>query len=123
MQKGRELCFVYNATSGAGHALMDYVHKIVSPDTYSCSLCSVTYGNLGMHRKWARYLKALPFKTRFLYKDTMPEALKNVALPAAFVVLDEQWEQVMNDVQMNEAKSLDELISLCDKSLAAHIDN
>jgi hypothetical protein len=122
MKKEHELCFVYNAQSGVGHALMDYVHKIVSPDTYACSLCSVTYGNLGMHREWGRYLKALPFKTRFLYQDTMPDMLKDVALPAAFVVTDEQWEQVMDDSQMNEAKSLDELIALCDATLAAYID-
>lgn len=123
MREHRELCFIYNAQSGAGHALMDYVHKIVSPDTYACSLCSVTYGNLGMHRSWAKYLKALPFKTRFLYKDTMPESLKETALPAAFVVIDGDWKQVINDSQMNEATTLESLISLCDSSLVSYIDD
>ena len=123
MREHRELCFIYNAQSGAGHALMDYVHKIVSPDTYACSLCSVTYGNLGMHRSWAKYLKTLPFKTRFLYKDTMPESLKETALPAAFVVIDGDWKQVMNDSQMNEATTLDSLISLCESSLVSYIDD
>ena len=123
MREHRELCFIYNAQSGAGHALMDYVHKIVSPDTYACSLCSVTYGNLGMHRSWAKYLKALPFKTRFLYKDTMPESLKETTLPAAFVVIDGDWKQVINDSQMNEATTLESLISLCDSSLVSYIDD
>ena len=86
-QVQRELCFIYNAQSGVAHALMDYVHKIVSPQTYACSLCSVTYGNLGMHRQWASYLRGLPFKTRFLYEDTQPKHLGALKLPAAFVVV------------------------------------
>ena len=44
---------------------MDYVHKIASPQTYACSLCSITYGNLGMHRQWASYLRGLPLKLGF----------------------------------------------------------
>ena len=122
MRQERELCFIYNAQSGVGHALMDYVHKIVSPNTYACSLCSVTYGNLGMHRGWAKYLKGLPFKIRFLYKDTMPENLQDTALPAAFVVVGSEWKQVMNDSQMNKATTLGSLISLCDKSLASYME-
>lgn len=121
-QRERELCFVYNAQSGVAHAFMDYVHKIVSPDTYACSLCGVTYGNLGMHRKWARYLRALPFKTRFYYQDTLPGHLEVVSLPAAFVVEDGQWVQVIENQEMDEATTLDALIELCNEKLAVYID-
>ena len=118
----RELCFIYNAQSGVAHALMDYVHKIVSPDTYSCSLCSVTYGNLGMHRQWADYLRGLPFKTRFLYQDTLPKHLGDVKLPAAYVVEGDQWVYVLGPEEMDGANNLDDLIALCDNKLADYID-
>ena len=118
----RELCFVYNAQSGVAHALMDYVHKIVSPDTYSCSLCGVTYGNLGMHPQWADYLRGLPFKTRFLYKDTVPKHLGDVQLPAAYVVEADHWVHVIGSEEMNAAVTLDALIALCDNKLADYID-
>lgn len=38
------LIFVYNAKSGLISAFGDMVHKIVSPATYPCSLCALTYG-------------------------------------------------------------------------------
>ena len=122
MSKGRELCFVYNAQSGVAHAFLDYVHKIVSPDTYACSLCSVTYGNLGMHREWANYLRKLPFKTRFFYKDTLPEHLEKAALPAAYIVENNTWTNVIGPDEMDAATDLDALIALCNRSLAAHME-
>jgi len=43
-----KLIFVYNADSGLLNAMKDWAHKIVSPETYPCSLCALTYNNLGM---------------------------------------------------------------------------
>ena len=115
-----ELCFVYNARSGIAHGLMDYVHKIVSPDTYACSLCGVTYGHLGMRRGWANYLRGLPFAIRFFYQDTLPQQAGSVALPAAFVVRDGDWEQVVTAEEMNAATTVELLVSLCDQKLAPY---
>jgi hypothetical protein len=47
-----KLIFVYNADSGILNAIKDLIHKNVSPETYPCSLCAVTYDNLGMKREW-----------------------------------------------------------------------
>ena len=51
-----ELIFIYNAESGLFNAVSDYLHKVISPDTYACSLCQITYGNLGMKKKWKDFL-------------------------------------------------------------------
>ena len=37
------LVFVYNANAGLVAGMLDSVHKVVSPATYPCSLCAVTY--------------------------------------------------------------------------------
>ena len=50
------LLFVYNADSGKLNALKDAIHKVVKPSTYPCSLCTVTYGNLGMKRTWKTFI-------------------------------------------------------------------
>ena len=36
MESGNRLVFVYNAKSGVINGIFDYVHKFVSPSTYSC---------------------------------------------------------------------------------------
>jgi len=52
-----KLIFVYNADSGLLNAMKDWAHKIVSPETYPCSLCALTYDNLGMRRPWREFIK------------------------------------------------------------------
>jgi len=37
------LIFVYNANGGLVNSWLDTAHKIVSPSTYSCSLCAITF--------------------------------------------------------------------------------
>ncbi|MYB75904.1 MAG: hypothetical protein F4X83_02165 [Chloroflexi bacterium] len=84
----RRILFVYNADSPLLAQLKDYVHKIVSPDTYPCSLCQITYGNLGMKRAWRRYVRNLPYPAVFLHRDELaggnPQLLE-YQLPAVFV--------------------------------------
>jgi hypothetical protein len=82
-----ELLFVYNADSGLLNATVDFFHKIISPATYACSLCAVTYGKQGMRPDWREFVAELPVKTTFLHRDELrklhPE-LTHYPLPAAF---------------------------------------
>ncbi len=64
-----EIVFIYNAKSGTVNSLIDWAHKIVSPDTYECSLCSITYDNLGKKAEWSTFLRELKIKSTFIYKD------------------------------------------------------
>ena len=48
----QRLIFVYNADGGRLAGLQDMFHKILSPATYSCSLCAVTYGATSMRPEW-----------------------------------------------------------------------
>jgi hypothetical protein len=40
----KELIFIYNAKSGLVNEMIDFAHKIVSPETYDCNLCAISYG-------------------------------------------------------------------------------
>ena len=88
MNSERRILFVYNADSPLLAQLKGYVHKIVAPDTYPCSLCRITYGNLGMKRAWRRFARELPCPAVFLHRDELavdyPQLLE-IQLPAVFM--------------------------------------
>lgn len=87
------LIFVYNAPDGIVAAMIDAAHKLISPATYPCSLCAVTYGALAMRRDWKAYLKTLPHTMRFYHRDGFRRAFPglDIALPA--VLIDEGHAQ------------------------------
>lgn len=63
------LIFVYNANSGIGNALLDSAHKIISPDTYSCRLCDLTFGISGERAAWKKYRKEQDIAMEFLHRN------------------------------------------------------
>ncbi|MDZ4845100.1 MAG: hypothetical protein SH857_06070 [Chitinophagales bacterium] len=68
-----ELLFIYNAGSGIFNSVSDFAHKIFSPATYPCSFCALTYGNLGMKKRWRDFISDLPVKSIFLHNDELVE--------------------------------------------------
>lgn len=82
-----ELLFVYNANGGALNGLLDTLHKTLSPSTYSCSLCALTYGAFTMRPEWAAFLRQLPARTTFLHREewhAQQPKLRAEPLPAVF---------------------------------------
>ena len=85
----QRLVFVYNADGGRLAGLKDMFHKILSPSTYACSLCAVTYGATSMQPQWRAFIKQLPVPVDFLHRDAFTRAYPQWArhpLPAAFAV-------------------------------------
>ncbi len=113
------LVFIYNAKSGPLNGALDYVHKIVSPGTYACSLCGLTCGPLGMRRAWADFVESLPVEVVFTYPDRMPALPDGQPLPAlpVGVLVDEdnhddhRCEILLSASEMNACTSLDDLMT------------
>ena len=80
----KQFVFVYNAESGVFNKSFDFLHKLVSPSTYSCSLCALTHHGFGAKSEWKKYLSESSLNLSFIYKDDFiseyPEFL-NVELP------------------------------------------
>jgi len=115
-----KLIFVYNADSGILNAVKDLIHKNVSPETYPCSLCAVTWDNLGMKREWKQFIHSLNRSVEFLHRDELERkyAITNVPLPAAFIhCMGESLKLWLDAEQMNSCRSLGELQQLVNKSL------
>lgn len=54
-----KLIFVYNANSGTINSLLDSAHKIISPQTYDCKLCDLTYGVFKENDEWLRFRESI----------------------------------------------------------------
>ena len=115
------LILVYNADGGPLNALRDAVHKLVSPATYPCSLCALTYGAVSMRREWRAFLDGLGLPTLFLYRDEMLGDLddRDISLPAILLGGSEPKPRVLVGAdEMNALPDLAELIALVRSRLA-----
>jgi len=61
----KKIIFVYNANSGFFSSLKDTIHKTISPDTYQCNLCQVTFGAFNMKDEWKEFIEKLPYEIDF----------------------------------------------------------
>jgi len=108
------LLFVYNADTGLFSVMTDYAHKILSPKTYPCNLCAITYGNMGMNKKWKEYIDNLTISIEFLHRDEFLKRydLKNTQLPAAFIKKGDNIAVLIDHSEINGCTSLEELMNL-----------
>lgn len=119
-----QLIFVYNANGGPLHALADMVHKIVSPATYPCSLCALTYGAVSMRSEWRRFLGKLGMPALFLYRDEFHADLddRNLALPAVLRAGGKgQPEVLVSADELDRLPDLAALIALVEQKVSRAI--
>ena len=113
-----ELIFIYNAKSGVVNELIDFAHKIVSPETYDCNLCAISYGAFSMKKKWSTYIETLPFKSTFTYKDKFSKnGYSNIKFPSVFIRSNEKLDEIISATEINEINNLDQLIGLLNQKL------
>ena len=120
------LLFVYNADSGWVNMLMDWSHKILRPSTYSCQLCSLTYGHTRMHKKWHAFTSNLSFDTLFLHRDEFTKHyphLHDVHLPCILIERkDDHTVDVLLDAErLNQQRTLDQLIETCTRLIESRL--
>lgn len=115
------LIFVYNADSGLFNALADWAHKIISPQTYACRLCAVTYDNFGMRREWRAFVNQLGVPVEFLHRDELQHkyGVADVPLPAVFARERGTVYVWLDAPTLKTCGSLDELMRLVTTRLAA----
>ncbi|MGF1600563.1 MAG: GTPase [Thermosynechococcaceae cyanobacterium] len=87
-----QLIFVYNADSGGLNTLFDIAHKVVAPETYSCSLCMLTHGVLSERTAWKVFRESSSIPMTFLHRDEFEKLYE--PQPSYPVVLHEQEDQL-----------------------------
>jgi hypothetical protein len=108
------LFFIYNAESGLFNGALDWAHKIVSPNTYQCELCALTYGNFGEKNTWKKFIESLEnVETVFYHKDEVPNQLQtivgNAELPIVIKKEDSTFSIIVDKTQFASMKSLADL--------------
>jgi len=116
MSDTERLIFIYNANGGLMHMALDSLHKTLSPATYPCSLCAITYGSLRMDPKWRNWLQALPIPAVFQHKDDTPH--KHVPLPAVLLERGGEVAVLIDAPTLDVLGTLDALIALMEARLA-----
>ena len=117
MDKHTKLIFVYNADSGLKNAIKDCLHKILSPSTYPCKLCDITYGAFSERKKWKQFRKKSNLEMIFLHADEFylqykSKFLPKYELPIVLVQSKMGLDIFIDKVTMEECDILDSFINL-----------
>ena len=104
-----KLLFVYNANSGTLDRLIDNVHKVVSPSTYDCNLCAITFGNFTEDSLWKSYREHGNNNMTFLHKDEFEKEYRSKWLPKFEypVVLSEENQELQLFISKGELDTLE----------------
>lgn len=114
-----KLLFVYNAEAGFASGMLDSIHKVVSPETYTCDLCRITYGLFTMDKTWRAYLQSLPIEAVFFHREDFKAAHPAAVFPLPVILLDRGGEllDLVSAEQMKALKDVNALISALDAAL------
>jgi hypothetical protein len=109
-----KLIFVYNAKGDVFSKAIDFAHKIISPKTYSCVLCALTYGDFMIKSQWNAYLESLDYNKVFYHKEDWEQssAYIETALPVILFQKGEAEEPeiLLSKQEMSQSKDLSGLI-------------
>ncbi|MDQ2751705.1 MAG: hypothetical protein M3R72_01625 [Bacteroidota bacterium] len=119
-----QLLFVYNANSNLFSTVTGFAHKILSPSTYQCQLCALTYGNVLIKQQWKSFIAALSIETVFLHKDEFEKQYKTVpALPAVFILNMGEIKEIITRTEIETCYTLEELKRLVTVKLKKHVQH
>ncbi|MGY8913762.1 MAG: GTPase [Flavobacteriales bacterium] len=112
-----KMLFVYNANSGKGNTLMDVAHKILSPKTYDCNLCDITFGVISENKLWKRFREQSSLKMEFLHKDEFSKGYASkfghkFTFPIILIETGNGLEVFVGTEELNSFKKPEDLISI-----------
>lgn len=114
-----QLVFVYNADSGVFNTVSDIAHKLISPSTYQCNLCSLTHGYFSARGEWLDFLQNLGAEIEFLHRDEFVLAYPEckAEYPAVFIKKPDGLALWLDKAKINKMKSVDELMDVIRNAL------
>ena len=114
------LIFIYNADSGLRNALLDGAHKALSPNTYQCNLCDLTYGVFKERKAWKKFRQEMECNMEFLHKDEFKKQYASkfghkFEFPIVLIALDDELQVFISARELNELETMEALIDLINK--------
>jgi hypothetical protein len=116
-----KLLIVFKADSSPIAQTFDFLHKAISPATYQCNLCRVTYGVFVAKKEWKKFIGTLPFPAIFLHRDEFRKRYPKLAaipLPVIFAeIKGGALKQLAAADELNKPQDLHEMIALIGSKL------
>ena len=122
------MILVYNADSGVVNLIKDALHKTFFPSTYQCNLCALTYGRFSLKDEWRSFIEQLKIPYEFLHRDEFydkleahPDHLADVKFPVIFLNKDGKIQTLVTHEEINNCKTLDQLMRLITHKLETQV--
>lgn len=104
--------FVYNARSGKLNALLDAAHKIISPKTYACDLCALTFDAFSENARWKAFRTSVKIDMKFYHVEEFevkyPE--KTLTYPLVVKKTENSLDVVLTNDDLKKIVSVVDLI-------------
>lgn len=114
-----KLVFVYNTDSNPVSSLIDLGHKILSPETYDCSLCKLTHGPFTEIEQWRIFRTSVGVPMEFLHRDEF-EAKYQARFEYPVILKNNgAFEILLPKKDIDNIPDLDTLIASINKHLPA----
>ena len=105
-----KLIFVYNANSGLMNTLIDIGHKAISPQTYQCNLCDLTFGLVKENKQWKQFREESDTEMEFLHRDEFEQKYARQFEYPIILKEENELSVVVSPTELNQIETLDELI-------------
>jgi len=114
-----QLLFVYNAKSNLVNKTFDFMHKIISPQTYNCSLCLLTYNTFAERNEWTDFNNSLDIELKYFYSDIFENEfpIEKTDYPVVYLKSKTELKKLINTNELNSIENLKELIQLVTEKL------
>ncbi len=112
-----KLIFIYNADSGLRNVLLDGAHKILSPATYDCRLCALTFGAFTENKAWKKFRMETDRDMEFLHKNEFQKAYASkfghkFSFPIVLIASASDLEVLVSTNELNNMETAVDLIDL-----------
>ncbi len=107
-----KLIFVYNAKSGVKTMVKDFFHKLISPSTYPCSLCDLTYGFVSERKEWKDFINRMDIDMDFHHIDDFEDKYQQKFIYPVVVGVDNSGElsEIISKEELDAFSSLEHLM-------------
>ncbi|WP_289063368.1 GTPase [uncultured Zobellia sp.] len=120
----QKLVFIYNADSGLKNSLLDSAHKILSPSTYDCNLCDITFGVFTENKVWKGFRESTSMEMEFLHRDEYKKQYASkfgnkFTFPIILARTNNDLEVFVGTEEMNMIENAESLVDLITKRMEA----
>lgn len=117
-----KLLFIYNTDGNPLQSLIDLGHKIISPETYDCSLCKLTHGPFTEFDQWKAFRKSVGVPMEFLHRDEFEHKYKTRFEYPVILKKNGETQILLSKQEIDKLPDLDSLIEALRNNLPAQGD-